>query len=291
MQNWLTMWIHEFLVDFVAGLFAGVLSNIDSQVSYAGTQLAQSPMAWGGGSAGSIVQSLASTVIPPIAGIILAYVMCWELIQMLTDSNVVESFELKHLFVYIAKMVIAVFLATNAWTIVMGMFDVAGWLIGNAAGHIGSEVVPTFGEIRSALEESDIPALLSLMGVLFLLNLGMPIMTIIILIIVWGRMMEILVAASAAPIPLATLMQRDLSSIGQNYLKYLAALGFQGFIIMVCLAIYTAIFSGLITAPPGGGLTAGDVGSWAWRVAAVNALLVFMLIKSGGVAKTIFNTH
>jgi len=293
----LTEWIHSLVVDILYSLFGSLIYNIDATTAFdidggsagAAGHLAQSPMDWLGGAPGGVVQTLAETVIPPIAGIVLAYIMCWEVIQMMVDHNQ-DELEFKQIGTFIVKLVFAVFLATNAFPIAMGMFDVAGWLVMQAAAQVVDVVSLSPGEIRAVLEEATLPALFSLLPSMGAAFLGAQIMPIIVSIIVWGRTIEILIAASAAPIPLATLMQRDMSPVGQNYLKYLAALGFQGFLIVVCLAIYSAVVMSVFPAP-GTILTLGDINSWVWSVLAVTVLLCFALFKTAAISKSIFSAH
>jgi len=293
-SEWLFGMTVDVLYDMLREVFYTMVASsanmLDTGATGAAGQVAQSPMQWLGGAPGAIVQSLAETVIPPIAGIILAYIMCWELLQLITDRNNHEEFDINSVFVFIIKLVVAVFLATNAWPIAMGMFDVAGWLVNAAAVHTSAVTIPSMGDIRGALEDAEISALLALILPIGIVNLSSRIMPIIVSIIVWGRTIEILIVASAAPIPLATLMQRDMSGMGQNYLKYLAALGFQGFLIMVCFAIHAAVFRSLLPAV-GGTLTVDDITSWGWSMFAVTLLLCFMLFQTKAISKSIFSAH
>ena len=108
-------------------------------------------------------------------------------------------------------------------------------------------------------------------------------LNIIIFVIVYGRMLEIYMMTSLAPIPVATLANREVGSMGQNYLKSLFAVGFQGLLILLCVGIYAVLVQSIATT--------GDPIGAIWSCVGYTVLLAFMLFKTGSIAKSIFSAH
>ena len=287
-MNWIvdgiSEWLRELLIDANMNSFMGMFANVDASVQDVAYQTGQTPQSWNTGIF-NMVQNLSETVILPIAGIILTFVLCYELIQLVVEKNNLADFDTFVIFKWMGKTFIAVFILTNTWNIVMGVFDIAQNVINQSAGLISGDL--TFGSspemvlsVYEQLQEMNVGQLFSLFLQVQIVSLMMEIMAIVITIIVWGRMIEIYLVASMAPIPLATMVNRDWGSVGNNYLKSLFALGFQGFLIMVCVAIYAVLVSNFVLV--------GNMTTTIWNIVAYTALLCFMLLKSGGVAKSIF---
>lgn len=232
-----------------------------------------------------MIKNLSDTVIMPIAGIILTFVMCYELIQMVIDRNNLHDFPPSDIFKWMMKTFIAVVLVTNTFPIMMGIFDVAQSVISNAAGVILTDTaigVETIDALRESLLEMDIGTLLGLYLQSFLMGIIMWALSVCVFIIVYGRMLEIYLMTSLGAIPIATMQSKEWN-MGQNYLKALLALAFQGFLIMVCVGIYAVLIQSIATD--------GDPIGAIWTCMMYTVLLCFSLFKTGTLAKSIFSAH
>ena len=232
-----------------------------------------------------MVRNLSETVVLPIAGMILTFVLCYELIQLIIEKNNLADFDTFNIFKWIFKTFIAVYILTNTFNIVMAVFDLAQSVITASAGLITGSTALGSPEMMAALEatmeDMGIGELLGVWLQIQLIGFAMFIMSIVIFIVVVGRMLEIYLTVSVAPIPLSTMVNREWSSVGNNYLKALLAVAFQGFLIMVCVAIYAVLVGSIATA--------ANIHAAIWTVVGYTALLCFMLLKTGGLAKTIFS--
>lgn len=223
----------------------------------------------------------------PIAGIILTIVMCLELIQMLIDRNNMHDFDTFVFFKWIFKTFAAVLIVTNTWNIVMGVFDVAQNVVNQASGVIigdtAIDVATLIGNMETKLMEMDIGPLFGLWFQSSLMGIIAWVLSICIFIVVYGRMIEIYMVTSVAPIPMATMANHEWGQLGQNYLRSLFALGFQAFLIMVCVAIY-AVLVNTITVD-------SDVSAALWTCIGYTVLLCFTMFKTSSIAKSVFNAH
>jgi len=289
-MSWLfdgiTDWIRQFLIDGIMASFARIFGYVNDQVADIATQVGQTPEGWNSG-VFAMVRNLSETVVLPIAGMILTFVLCYELIQLIIEKNNLQDFDTFNIFKWIFKTFIAVFILTNTFNIVMAIFDMAQSVINSSAALITGSTDLGSPEMMTALEtmmeDMGIGELMGIWMQIQLIGFAMFIMSIIIFIVVVGRMLEIYLTVSVAPIPLSTMVNREWSSMGNNYLKALFAVAFQGFLIMVCVAIY-AVLVGSIS-------TAANIHVAIWTVVGYTALLCFMLLKTGGLAKSIFSAH
>ena len=289
-MSWLfdgiTDWIRQFLIDGIMASFARIFGYVNDQVADIATQVGQTPEGWNSG-VFAMVRNLSETVVLPIAGMILTFVLCYELIQLIIEKNNLQDFDTFNIFKWICKTFIAVFILTNTFNIVMAIFDMAQSVINSSAALITGSTDLGSPEMMTALEtmmeDMGIGELMGIWLQIQLIGFAMFIMSIIIFIVVVGRMLEIYLTVSVAPIPLSTMVNREWSSMGNNYLKALFAVAFQGFLIMVCVAIY-AVLVGSIS-------TAANIHVAIWTVVGYTALLCFMLLKTGGLAKSIFSAH
>ena len=244
------------------------------------------PQAWNG-SIFSMIKSLSENVVVPVAGIILTFVLCLELIQMLIDRNNMHDFDTFIFFKWLFKAAAAVLIVTNTWNIVMGVFDVAQSVVNSAAGSIGSntaiDVNSVVANLEARLKEMDIGPLFGMWFQSMLMGIVTWVLTICIFIVIYGRMIEIYMVTSVAPIPMASMMNRDWGQMGQNYLRSLFALGFQAFLIMVCVAIYATLVQNIAITE--------DVSSAVWTCIGYTVLLCFTLFKTSSLAKSVFNAH
>jgi len=289
-MDWLfdgiTDWIRQFLIDGIMASFARIFGYVNEQVSDIAVQVGQTPEGWNSG-VFNMVRNLSETVVLPIAGMILTFVLCYELIQLIIEKNNLTDFDTFNIFKWIFKTFVAVFILTNTFNIVMAIFDMAQSVINSSAGLITGSTDLGSPEMMAALEATMADmGIGELMGVwlqIQLIGFAMFIMSVVIFIVVIGRMLEIYLTVSVAPIPLSTMVNREWSSMGNNYLKALFAVAFQGFLIMVCVAIYAVLVGSIATA--------ANIHVAIWTVVGYTALLCFMLLKTGGLAKSIFSAH
>ena len=282
----ITEWLKGLLVDGIMSNLTGLFESINGQVMDIASNVGKTPQAWNG-SILSMIKTLSENVIVPIAGIILTFVMCLELIQMLIDRNNMHDFDTFIFFKWLFKTAAAVLIVTNTWNIVMGVFDVAQSVVNSAAGSIGAntaiDVNSVVTNLEARLREMDIGPLFGMWFQSMLMGIVAWILTICIFIIVYGRMIEIYMVTSVSPIPMATMVNRDWGQIGQNYLRSLFALGFQAFLIMVCVAIYATLVQSIAITD--------DVSSAVWTCIGYTVLLCFTLFKTSSLSKSIFNAH
>ena len=279
----ITEWLKGILVSGIMNNLSGMFDNVNSQVGQIASQVGTSPATWNS-SIYSMIKTLSENVMMPIAGVILAFVMTLELIQLITDKNNLHDIDTFMFFKWIFKTACAVLIVTNTWNIVMGVFDVAQSVVNKAAGIIVSNTSIDISSITTNLEarlnEMDVGPLFGLWFQSFFVGITMWVLTICIFIIVYGRMIEIYLATSIAPIPMATMLNREWSGMGQNYLRSLFALGFQGFLIIVCVAIYAVLVQNISVNE--------DVSKAIWTCMGYTVLLCFTLFKTGSLAKSIF---
>jgi hypothetical protein len=264
----------------------GLFESINGQVTEIASNVGKTPQAWNG-SIFSMIRTLSENVVVPVAGIILTFVMCLELIQMLIDRNNMHDFDTFIFFKWLFKTAAAVLIVTNTWNIVMGVFDVAQSVVNSAAGTISSntaiDVNTVVSNLEGRLQEMDIGPLFGMWFQSMLMGIVTWILTICIFIIIYGRMIEIYMVTSVAPIPMASMMNRDWGQMGQNYLRSLFALGFQAFLIMVCVAIYATLVQSIAVTD--------DVSKAIWTCIGYTVLLCFTLFKTSSLAKSVFNAH
>ena len=243
-------------------------------------------MAWNGG-VFNLIRSLSETVIIPIAGIILTFVMCYELIQLVIEKNNLHDVDTWIFFKWIFKTFVAVFLVTNTWNIVMAIFDVAQNVVSQSGGIISGstniDLSTAIPDMEAQLEAMDLGPLLGLWFQSMVVGLTMNILSICIFLVVYGRMIEIYLVTSVGPIPFATMRNREWSSVGQNCLKSLIALGFQAFLIMICVGIYAVLIQEISTTD--------NISAAIWGCMGYTVLLCFTLFKTGSMAKGIFSAH
>lgn len=282
----ITEWLKGLLVGGIVSNLSGLFDSINTRVADVASTVGKTPQAWNG-SIFSMIKSLSENVVVPIAGIILTFVMCLELIQLLIDRNNMHDFETFIFFKWVFKTFAAVLIVTNTWNIVMGVFDVAQHVVSQAAGVIIGEtaldISTLLGDMEASLMEMDIGPLFGLWFQSSLMSIIAWVLSICIFIIVYGRMIEIYMVTSVAPIPMATMVNREWGQMGQNYLRSLFALGFQAFLIMVCVGIYAVLVQNISVG--------SDVSAALWTCIGCTVLLCFTLFKSSSVAKSIFNAH
>ena len=281
----ITDWLKEMLVSGIMQNLSGMFDSVNQRVGDITTQVGTTPAAFSPGIF-SMIQNVSESVIVPIAGMILTFIACYELIQMIIDHNNLANFETWIFFKWVFKTFMAVTIITNCFNITMAVFDVAQQVISGAGGIIsGSTAIDdaALQGMRQTIEAMDLGPLLGLYLQSFVVQTTMWVLGILIFVIVYGRMIEIYLMVSLAPIPFSTFGNREQSQVGQNYLRSLFAIGFQGFLILVCVGIYAVLIQSVAFSQ--------DVIASLWGVVGYTVLLCFMLFKTGGLAKSVLNAH
>ena len=284
--NALTDWLKEMLVGGIMSNLSGMFDSVNQQVADISVQVGQTPQGWNG-SIFNMIQNLSETIIIPIAGAILAFVMTLELIQLIVEKNNLHDVDTWMFFKWVFKSAAAILIVTNTWNIVMGVFDVAQSVVAQAAGIIGSDasidISTVMADMETRLMEMDLGPLFGLWVQSLFISITMWALYICIFIVIYGRMIEIYLVTSVAPIPMATMMGKEWGGMGQNYLRSLFALGFQAFLIIVCVAIYAVLVQGIATED--------DIIMAIWTCVGYTVLLCFTLFKTGSLSKAVFQAH
>ena len=282
----LTEWLKNLLISGIMGNLNGLFDGVNQKVSEVANTVGATPQSWNS-SVFNMVKNLSENVVVPIAGIILTFVMTYELIQMIIDKNSFHDFETFMFFKWVFKTFAAVLIVTNTWNIIMGIFDVAHHVVNQAAGVIVSEASLDISSVATNMEASlqamDIGPLFGLWFQTLLVGMISWILSVCIFIIVYGRMIEVYLVTSLGPIPLATMANREWGQMGQNYLRSLFALAFQAFLIIVCVAIYAVLVQTISVE--------SDVIAAIWTCIGYTVLLCFTLFKTSSLSKAVFSAH
>ena len=278
--------IKDLLMGWIESNLTNMFTDVNDKVGTIATEVGKTPASWDA-NIYQMIRGLSENVIVPIAGIIITFVLCYELISMITEKNNLHDTDTWMFFKWFFKAAVAIYLVTNTFDIVMAVFDIGQNVVAGAAGVINGstsiDIDATLAEMRTSMEAMGIGELLALSIETLLISLCLKIMSILITVILYGRMIEIYCTVSIAPIPVATMSNREWGSIGNNYLKALFALAFQGFLIMICVGIYAVLINNMIIA--------ANIHSALFSVAAYTVILCFSLFRTGSLAKSLFNAH
>lgn len=281
----ITDWLKSMIISGIMGNLSGMFDSVNQQVGQIAGDVGTTPANFSP-AVFSMIRNISESVILPIAGMVLTFTACYELIQMLIEHNNLANFETWTFFKWVFKTFLAVTLISNTFNITMAVFDVAQQVISRSGGLIsGSTSVSdaTLTAMQATLEGMDLGPLLGLYLQTFVVQVTMLALSAIIFVIVYGRMVEIYLMVSLAPIPFATFGNHEQSHTGQNYLRSLFALGFQGFLIMICVGIYAVLIQNLSFSD--------NIISSIWGVMGYTVLLAFTLFKTGSLAKSVFAAH
>ena len=281
----ITDWLKEMLVEAIMGNLSGLFDSVNNQVGEIASDVGMTPANFSPG-VFTMIRNISENVIIPIAGLILTFIVCHELIQLIIDHNNLANFETWIFFKWVFKTFVAVMLITNTFNITMAVFDVSQHVVNASAGIIsGSTAVDASAleTMEETLNAMELGPLLGLFLQSFIVQVTMSILSVVIFVIVYGRMVEIYLMTSLAPIPFSTFGNREQSQIGQNYLRSLFALGFQGFLIIICVGIYAVLVQSVAFSD--------DIIASIWGVMGYTVLLCFTLFKTGSLAKSVFSAH
>jgi len=279
----INQWIKDLLINTINSSLSTMFGDVNEKVGTIADEVGRTPQGWNS-IIFNMIQNLSENVIVPIAGMVIAYVLCYELITMITERNNLHDIDTFMIFKWFVKAGIAVIIVTHTFDITMAVFDMAQHVVNSSSGLIhsntGIDINSALGDMGSRFEEMEIPELLLLVLETMIVSLGMKIMSIVITVVLYGRMIEIYAYCSLSPIPFATMTNREWGSMGQNYLKGLFALAFQGFLMMVCVGIYSVLVNDMIIA--------SNIHSAIFSLASYTVILCFSLMKTGSLSKTIF---
>jgi len=278
--------IKEGLIEAITGRLAGLFDMINETVGDIAENVGLTPSQWNS-NIFAMIRNLSETAVIPIAGMILTFVLCYELIQLIIEKNNMHEFDTFNIYKWIFKTFVAVFILTNTFTIVLAIFELAQQVVSSSTGVITGSLevgsADAMVNLEATLREMGVWELIGLFLEIFIIDLCLAALTIVIFVIIFGRMIEIYLVVSIAPIPLATMINREWGQIGNNYIKSLFALAFQGFLIMVCVGIYAVLVQ---TIP-----AADSIHAALWRVLGYTVLLCFALFKTGSLSKSLFTAH
>lgn len=279
-------WMRQLLSGMVTSNLTNMFTDVNQKTGEIASQVGQTPQGWNG-SIFSMIRSLSNSVIIPIAGMIITFILCYELISMVTSANNMHDVDTFMFFKYFFKMWVAVWIVSHTFDMVMAIFDVGQHVVNSAAGIIGGstaiDISTLVGQMSTTMQTMEIGELVLLALETLLVSFGMKVMSVIITVVLYGRMIEIYLYSSVAAIPFATMSNREWGQIGNNYLRGLLALAFQGFFIMVCVAIYAVLVSTM--------QISDNMHSALFGIAAYTVMLCFALLKTGSLSKSVFNAH
>lgn len=277
-------WLRNILAAACMDNLSGLFDAVNLQVGQISSEVGTTPAAFSPG-VYSMIRNISETVIMPIAGMFLTFIACYELIQLIIEHNNLANFETWIFFKWVFKTFVAVTLISNTFNITMAVFDVAQHVVNASGGLIGNTSIDgsALASMQTQIEEMELGPLLALFLQTLIVRLLMWIFSLAIFVIVYGRMIEIYLVTSLAPIPFSTFGNREQSQIGQNYFKSLLALGFQGFLIMICVGIYAVLIRGVSFS--------SDIVASIWGVMGYTVLLCFTLFKTGSLAKSVLGAH
>ena len=285
-MGWITDWLRGILVDGILSNLSGMFDTVNEKVGEISGQVGLTPQAWNGGIY-SMIRNLSETVVLPIAGVMLAAIMTIELIQLITERNNMQDVDTWMFFKWVFKTACAILIVTNTWNIVMGVFDVAQSLVNSASGVISSDasvdITSIITDLEARLMEMDLGPLFGLWFQSLFVGICTWALSICIMIVIYGRMIEIYLVTSIAPVPMATMLGKEWGGMGPNYLRSLFALGFQALLIIVCVAIYAVLVQNIAVGT--------DITKAIWTCMGYTVLLCFTLFKTGSLAKSVFAAH
>ncbi len=279
-------WIKEFLIECITGNLSGLFDQVNEAVGDVAADVGKTPQDWNAG-VFSMIRSLSDNVIVPIAGIILTFVLCYELISMITEKNNMHDFDTFNIFKWIFKVFVATYLVSHTFDITMAIFELSQNVVRQSAGVITGNTSIQFdavmGSLTAQLETMGNGELFGLLVETVLIRITTPILSVCVMLVLVGRMVEIYIYCSVGAIPFATMTNREWGQMGNNYLRGLVALGLQGFFIMVCIAVYSVLVSNIGSA--------ANIHGAIWSCAGYTLLLCFSLFKTSSISRSIFNAH
>jgi hypothetical protein len=278
--------LHNLLIQFIKANLTTMFTDVNTQTGSIAAEVGKTPQGWNG-SIYTMIHSLSDSVIIPIAGLVITFVLCYELITMITEKNNMAEMDTWMFYKWFFKAFVAVYLVTHTWDIVMAVFDVGQHLVNQAAalitGQTEIDITSTIAQFDASMQTMELGEILQLAVETMLVCMSMKIIAILITVVLYGRMIEIYLYTSVAPVPFATMMNHEWGQVGSNYVRGLIALGFQGFFIILCVGIYSVLVKSMTVS--------SDIHSALLGIAAYTVVLCFALFRTGSLSKSIFGAH
>jgi hypothetical protein len=282
--------IEQFFIELLIGIIeqnlTGLLTEVNAKVGTIATEVGQTPQSWNS-SIFDMIKSLSDTVIVPIAGLVMTAILCYELISMIMEKNNMHDIDTWMFFRWMMKAVIAIYFVTNTFNIVMAVFDISQHIVNASSSVINSstsvDITSAVASMVDELATKSVPELILIALETGVVRLCMMAISIIITVILYGRMIEIYLASSVAAIPFATMANKEWSQVGNNYLRSLIALGLQGFFLMVCVGIYAVLVNSITVT--------SDIHATIFAILTYTIILCFALLKTSSLAKSVMNAH
>lgn len=278
--------IKEILIGLNAQNLETMFTDVNEKVGSVAAEVGKSPAEWNS-EVFSIISGLAETVILPIAGMIISFVLCCELISLVAERNNMHDIDTFIFFKWVFKAFVATMIVTHTMDITMAVFELSQHVVSGASelitGETSVNIESVMAGMVASMEEMDNGALFLLLLETMLVQFGMKIMSVLITVILYVRMVEIYLYCSIGPIPFSTFANREWGQLGNNYLRGLAALGFQGFFILVCVAVYGALVQSVTVSE--------NIHLTIFQILCYTVILCFSLFKTGSLAKSVFNAH
>ncbi len=295
----LDLWIKGILADTVCSNLRSMMETIQTLTVGLDSELALSPDSYNA-DMWSMLQNVIDSAIVPVASLVLTAIMCLELISWLNEQNNMRTTgDIMAQFVkFIVRLFIGVLLVQKSYDITLWVFRLSNFVIFNAIGTINTSISADIlsGSSLEAIKETlvtlEIGDLLTIIGVSFLASLATVIIQAAAWIVILGRVIQIYMYCSVGAIPYATLTHKETSGIGKNYLLNLAALGFQGFFMLIAIAMYGYLINDAISKlDPGDLVSPMGFISFVLKLLCCGGALLFTLIGSKSLSKSIFNAH
>lgn len=279
-------WIRECLKDMILDNLRTMYTDVNERTGTIATQVGQTPQGWNG-SIYSLIHNISDSVMLPIASMIITFVLCYELIAMLVEKNNMQDMDTWMFFKYFFKMAIAVYVVSHTFDIVMAIFDIGQHIVSSASLVISHDTNINIDQMLARMEQSletmGIGEMISLSMETFIVSFCLKILAILITVVLYVRMVEIYLYISVSPVTFATFGNKEWGQIGNNYVRGLLALAFQGFFIIVCVGIYAVLVSTIQISE--------DIHKALFGVMAYTVVLAFSLLRTGNLAKSVFSAH
>lgn len=304
----------EAIEEFFTNVLAGASSSaIDSALnlfknglnsdSIVGDALTTTPNAYEGGDIFLIIDNICDNIVAPIGGMILVIILLYELISVVIGGNNFREFDTSIFFKWIFKCLCGVILISHTSDIIIGVFSMGSGITKDAlelavTGDVITEEIATIaGDIQTMLTtqcEGEWGILVTFLLFSLIMWIAVVASLVIVMLVIISRMIEAFMYISIAPIPMSTFMNKEWGTIGNNWLRNLLAIAFQGVFIVVAIALFQTMFTVTLQGMLEVDLTDGAsidlyfnmILCIVWAIA-----LCFTVFRSSSVSKSVFNAH
>lgn len=304
----------EAIEEFFTNVLAGASSSaIDSALNLfknglnsdniVGDALTTTPNAYEGGDIFLIIDNICDNIVAPIGGMILVIILLYELISVVIGGNNFREFDTSIFFKWIFKCLCGIILISHTSDLIIGVFSMGSGITKDAlelavTGDVITEEISTIaGDIQTMLTtqcEGDWGILVTFLLFSLIMWIAVVASLVIVMLVIISRMIEAFMYISIAPIPMSTFMNKEWGTIGNNWLRNLLAIAFQGVFIVVAIALFQTMFTVTLQGMLEVDLTDGAsidlyfsmILCIVWAIA-----LCFTVFRSSSVSKSVFNAH